>query len=271
MKLVEVLEKSAANHGIPPTDVVKALTAARGDTPIVVVAAAPKTGSTWLTNTLATLCGLRNVRLCAGYGTNEHDLYLPALVAVNREGCVSQLHMKGTFHNMLLLKTFGIRPIVLVRNIGDIASSLLEDLRAKESKAGYARGQNGYSFLWLDQNSRDADDEALLDRIVDLAMPWYVNFFVSWYRLEQQGLVAPHWLTYEALMADRREQLRQVLESLRLKPLVTMTDELLEHRYGTWRDPNQERVRLDDAQRERLRRLFAYYPDVDFAPLGIGR
>ena len=83
------------------------------DKPIIVVAAAPRTGSTFLTNVLIKATKLPNFRLCSGYSTNEHDLYLPALCIVNDSGCVSQMHMKGSFHNASLINRFKIRQIFL--------------------------------------------------------------------------------------------------------------------------------------------------------------
>ncbi len=204
---------------------------ARGDKPLIVVAAAPKSGSTFLAHTLSTLTGLQRFRLCAAYATNEHDLHLPALCLMRGHGCVSQLHMKGTFHNAALMKSFGIKPIVLVRRIEDIVVSLQHDLKRKSLSPLSATGEDGYSFVWQDQCTRELSDEQRLDMIIDLAVPWFVNFYVSWYRLCEQGAVDALWITYEQLFAEKEATVRQVLAFLGFADIGAIAPALLARTY----------------------------------------
>jgi hypothetical protein len=243
----------------------------RASKPLIVIAAAPKTGSTFLVNTLMQVTQLQGFRLCAAYSTNEHDLYLPALLLMNGCGCISQLHMKGTFHNAELMRTFGIKPIILTRRIDDIALSLMHDLKGKAEKSYVGTGRNGYSFIWQDQDTKDMSDERLLDMIVDLAMPWFVNFYVSWYRLCEQGSVNALWVTYEELFADKEKAVRKALRFLGLAHDMPIDPEILSRKYFQFRDGRigQGASILSPEQRARLRRLFSYYPGVDFAKYGL--
>jgi hypothetical protein len=245
---------------------------ARGDKRLIVVAAAPKSGSTYLVNTLMQITGLRGFRLCAAYSTNEHDLYLPALCLMNPYGCVSQLHMKGTFHNAALMRSFGIRPIVLVRRIDDIVVSLQHDLREKAKRPTFGTGQHGYSFVWPDQCMKDLSEERLADMIIDLAVPWFVNFYVSWYRLCEQGAVDALWITYEQMFAEKERTLRQVLEFLGIRNIGAIDQDILSRRYRTFRDGRSGRgvSVLTARQQARIREQFSYYPTIDFGRYGIG-
>ncbi len=245
--------------------------AERGGRPFIVVAAAPRTGSTFLSNVLGRLAGVGYRRLCAAYGTNEHDLYLPALCVFNRSGGVAQMHMKGTFHNAALLASFGIRPLILVRNLYDIVVSLMGDLRRKRDAQGVEIGYNGYSFIWLDQRLLHLDDAALLDALIDLAVPWYVNFYVSWYRLCQRGLVEARWVAYESVMADKAGEIGRILEFLGVNPVRPLDEALLGRRFPTFDEgrSGRGRERLSEAQRARIRRLCGHYPDVDFGYYGL--
>ena len=186
-------------------------------------------------------------------------------------GCVSQLHMKGTFHTAALLRTFGIRPIILVRRIEDIVVSLQHDLRAKAQQPDAATGREGFSFIWQDECTRALSDERLADLVIDLALPWFVNFYVSWYRLCAQGTVDALWLTYEQMVADTEGTLRQALAFLGLPAAGTIDPELLARKYGSFRDgrTGQGDARLTMRQKERIRALFAYYPGVDFGKYGL--
>jgi hypothetical protein len=268
-QLVYAVVNAAVSNGLPPEG--EAVFAKeRATKPMIVVAAAPKAGSTFLVNTLMQITGLRGFRLCAAYSTNEHDLYLPALCLMSRHGCVSQLHMKGTFHNAALLRRFGIKPIILVRRIEDIVVSLQHDLREKAERPSLGTGRGGYSFLWQDESAQSLSDERLLDMIIDLAVPWFVNFYVSWYRLCERGAVDALWLTYEELFADKEKTLRQVLAFLGLGA-DHIDPAVLARKYRKFRDGRvgQGASTLTAAQRERLRAHFSYYPGVDFGKYGL--
>jgi len=243
----------------------------RAEKPLIVVAAAPKAGSTFLVNTLIRITRLRGFRLCAAYSTNEHDLYLPALCLMSPYGCVSQLHMKGTYHNAALMRTFGIRPIILVRRIEDIVVSLQHDLREKAQKRSVGTGRVGYSFVWQDQATKDLSDERLLDMIIDLALPWFVNFYVSWHRLCEQGAVDALWVNYEELFADKEKTVRRVLDFLGVRYAAAIDPAILSRKYRTFRDGSvgQGAVTLTAEQQRRLRERFSYYPGVDFGKYGL--
>lgn len=269
-ELVSAVVAAATGNGLLPegeADFAKE----RASKPLIVVAAAPKAGSTFLVNTLIRITRLRGFRLCAAYSTNEHELYLPALCLMNRYGCVSQLHMKGTFHNAALMRTFGIRPIILVRRIEDIVVSLQHDLRDKAKKRSVGTGRVGYSFVWQDQTTKDLSDERLLDMIIDLAVPWFVNFYVSWHRLCEQGAVDALWVTYEELFADKERTVRRVLDFLGLHNGASIDPAILSRRYRTFRDGRvgQGAATLTAEQQRRLRERFSYYPDIDFGKYGL--
>jgi hypothetical protein len=269
-QFLDTVVRALAGDGLVPDDhpdFVKE----RGDKQVIVVAAAPKSGSTFLVNTLMKLTGLRGFRLCSAYSTNENDLYLPALCVMNASGCVSQLHMKGTFHNASLMRSFGIRPIILVRRIADIVVSLQHDVREKAETRPVATGRDGFSFLWLDPAMASLSDERLADVIIDLALPWFVNFYVSWHRLCEQGAVDAFWLTYEQLSADKEGTLRRALEFIGHRDVGAIDPELLSRRYPTFRDgrTGQGAAMLTARQHDRIRALFAYYPGIDFGKYGL--
>jgi hypothetical protein len=269
-QLLYAVVNAAVGNGLAPQGEVD-FAKERASRPLIVVAGAPKAGSTFLVNTLIRITGLRWFRLCAAYSTNEHDLYLPALCLMNHYGCVSQLHMKGTFHNAALMRTFGIRPIILVRRIEDIVVSLQHDLREKCQRESLGTGRSGYSFVWQDQSTKELSDERLLDMIIDLAVPWFVNFYVSWYRLCEQGAVDALWVTYEELFGDKEKTVRQVLDFLGLRYTAGIDPGILSRKYRTFRDGSvgQGALTLTTEQQRRLLERFSYYPGVDFSKYGI--
>ncbi len=264
-KMIKALIDAAFEDGlVPPNNFHFQLSG--NDKPIIVVAAAPRTGSTFLTNVLIKATKLPNFRLCSGYSTNEHDLYLPALCIVNDSGCVSQMHMKGSFHNASLINRFKIRQIILVRNIYDIVASLFDDLRKKEEMPGYHTGESGYSFLWLDSATKNMNDEDLIDMIIDLAIPWYVNFYVSWYRLTEQNIVNPIWVNYEDMMNDKNNTIISILNFIDFPFNGEINSTILNEKYSTYNMGGSGRgnILLSDERKRRIMEKFSYYEDVNF-------
>lgn len=239
--------------------------------PMVVIACAPKSGSTFLSHALSRITNLPSSRLSSAYATNEHDLYLPALYIMSGTGCVSQMHMKGTFHNAALARMFGIKPIILVRNIEDTVVSLLDDLRAKERRDNFGSGEVGFSFLWQDDAIASLNETALIDCIIDLAVPWYVNFYVSWYRLCERHDIEALWITYEELMGDKRGTVQNILGFLGFGAGFNFNDEVLDQHYAKFNKGGSGRgtVILSEGQKARIKRLFSYYSDIDFSKYGL--
>jgi len=264
-KMVAALIDAACNNGLVRPENFH-FQPSGNDKPIIVVTAAPRSGSTYLFNTLMEVTNLTQFRLSSGYSTNEHDLYLPALCMMNNCGCVSQMHMKGTFHNASLINRFNIRQIILVRNIYDIVVSLLDELRKKEEHSGYHTGQDGFSFLWLDIATKNMDDEVLIDMIIDLAIPWYVNFYVSWYRLTEQNIVNPIWVNYEDMMHDKNNTITSILNSIDFPFNGEINSTILNEKYSTFNKGSSGRgnILLSDERKSRINEKFAYYEDVNF-------
>jgi len=268
-QLVNAVLEAALGDGLPSSEL--AALARDRKHPLVLIAAVPKSGSTYLANTLRHITGLLPFRLSSAYSTNEQDLFLPALCLANANGCISKLHIKGSYHNAALMRAFDIKPILLVRRIEDIVFSLAHDLRRKAQIPQSTTGEAGYSFVWLDENTKNFSDAALLDLVIDIAVPWFVNFYVSWYRLREQGAVDALWLTYEQMLVDTEATVRQVLAFLGFRNLGAIDPGLLQRRYATFRDGRigQGTSAMSAKQRRRIREQFAHFPGVDFSPYGL--
>lgn len=262
-----ILNAVINTSGLVDDTLVEQLSRQRKDNKLIVVAATPKSGSTFLSNTLCQITNLRYFRLCSAYSTNEHDLYLPALCAMNQQGCVTQMHMKGSFHNAALARAFGIKPVILLRGIDDTVISLCNDIRTKEARNGYGNGYDGYSFFWPDRVTGNLDDNQLIDMIIDLALPWYVNFYVSWYRLCAQNAVEAIWISYEDLMNDKEKVIKGITSFLGYRHIDAIDPAILDRQYETYREgnPGKGDLVLTTEQKNRIRRHFRYYPDIDFS------
>jgi hypothetical protein len=165
----------------------------------LLVACFPKSGSTYLTKALALATGLPLRHVSAAFGHNEQDILERRLQRLTRRSVIQQ-HIKGTDNNVALLQSHGVRPVVLVRNIFDTLVSLDDHLRQEDHRAptGYVHRQ-----CW------QMDFEDRLDYLIQVHLPWYFNFFVSW--REAADRIQILWMTYERLFDDVPHALAEVL------------------------------------------------------------
>src|SRR5947208_10982458 len=90
------------------------------------IACVPKSASTFLKNLLLNLSGYRDLFTVYAAGQTEHEIYLPTLRESAHLDTVTQQHCRASDANVHLMQAFGIRPVVLVRNIFDSVMSLLD-------------------------------------------------------------------------------------------------------------------------------------------------
>lgn len=197
--------------------------------PRIAVCATPKSGSTWAANVLSKGLGVRARRLCYTYSSNEHELYVPALLDTVDIGLVSQLHMRATPHNVTLMQDFNIAAVVLTRNIFDAVASFARDLRVKLNMDSANPGQYGYSFVWLTEDMTAWSEEQLIDYSIDYYVPWYMNFLRSWdaYRL----ILKAFTLRYEVLKKAPNQQFQSIYTHFYRGPVVDFAA-LSKQRFG---------------------------------------
>ena len=231
----------------------------------IFIACVPKTASTFLKNLLVNLTGYRDLFTVYAAGQSEHEIYLPTLCEFAHVDTVTQQHCRAADANVHLMQAFGIRPVVLVRNIFDSVMSLLDF---------YNHGAFRNSFFKADWPA--LDDETKIDLLIENVIPWYFQFVSSWDLVEKQDRLEIHWLTYEELIADKTSVVLKILEFYGLGA----SRRGVEQRIKTI-ESNERKIRfnkgvtgrgksgLNDRQKEQIRRLTRYYPSTDFGRIGL--
>jgi hypothetical protein len=234
----------------------------------VFIASMPKTASTFLASALETLLGYRRVWLADGYERNDQNLYLPRLIDTYSFDTVTHQHLRATGPNIMLLKQFSIQPVVLVRNIFDVAMSIHDHM----FKEDYA-----FPTFYCDEHFRELSLSRRLDQIVELAIPWYFNFYVGWWTAAEDKNLDILWLTYEDLIADWGGGLVKVADFYGTRKSAgeaeTALDLTKQQSYKVTRlnkgIAGRGKAALTDEQIARIRGMARFYPWVDFRPIGI--
>ncbi|PYS58480.1 MAG: hypothetical protein DMF74_23730 [Acidobacteria bacterium] len=222
------------------------------------IACVPKSASTFLKNLLLNVTGYRDLFTVYAAGQSEHEIYLPTLRESAELDTVTQQHCRASDANVHLMQAFGIRPVVLVRNIFDSVMSLLDF---------YNHGAFQTSYFRADWPA--LDEETKIDLLIENVIPWYFQFVASWDLAEKQKRLEVHWLSYEELIADKPSSVLKVLEfyglgasrrgvEQRIRDIESEERKIRFNKGVTGRG----RSGLNDRQKEQISRLTRFYPST---------
>jgi hypothetical protein len=219
--------------------------------PHVLVACMPKSGSTFLTNTLAAHAGLRRCALLPTYGDREQELCELKLTRYNGRGFVAQQHVRNSAWTQELARRYGLTVVVLVRDLFDCVVSIRDHIR-KEGDFG--------ALIRLTPRHLALADAELDELIVQLAMPWYLSFYASW-RADPRAL----FVHYEDMVADPASILEEVLAQAGVETSPARIAEALGRSAGQQSRFNRgvcgRGKTLRPETRRRLTELMAVYPE----------
>lgn len=227
--------------------------------PQILLACMPKSASSFVAAAVGNLpgMGVRSISYSRYY--REQEIDISRLARRASQGFIAHHHIRYSDTTGTILDQFGIAPVVQTRNVFDVVASLRDHMRNISPKWPHARFTPAHAEL---------PDAELEQAITDLMMPWYLTFYISW--LERPDAL---WIDYEEVRVEPAEVVARIAEhaGMRVSEAEIM-------RAVAAADANPPRYNqgvsgrgkaICPPARERLLALAAYYPDVDFAPLGI--
>ena len=231
----------------------------------IFITCVPKSGSTFLKNLLLKLTGYRDLFAVYAAGQTEHEIYLPTIREYAETDTVTQQHCRASDANVHLMQAFGIRPVVLVRNIFDSVMSLLDFYNKGAFKTSYFRAD------WT-----SLDEETKIDLLIENVIPWYFQFIASWDQAEKQQRLEVHWLSYEGLIADKCSSVLKILEFYGLGAARRGVEQSIravetngkKNRFNKG-IVGRGRAGLSDQQKARIQRMAKYFPSTDFGRVGL--
>lgn len=184
----------------------------------ILVASAPKTGSTYLTRALERTYDLSRVSLTLlsarsyghyqfGGGIRDHDIDELALIstAYAQKGYVAHHHMIGSPYLGKQAELYGITPVVTQRNLFDTFVSFddhILKLRGTSEVIPYLHF--GFPEAWYDMEFEDR-----MEFLLDYQLSWYTRYYASWRLTEREGFVKPLWVDYEKDILGAKEALAE--------------------------------------------------------------
>lgn len=227
----------------------------------ILLACFPKSGSTWLRTILTGLPGMRTAWISDGAGRAEQELSPHRLASAGFHDFVAQHHVRFHDGTRRQIGRFGLKPVVLVRDIFDCLVSLADHVRTNWPELPQALVTPEILAL---------PDGELLDFVIDMAAPWYIDFYVSWLSCPGVPLVR-----YEDLVRDPSAVVAGLVCRLGLEASATEIGRAIAAAENGPVLFNRGVVgrgaALTEAQRGRILRQASYYPTVDFSAIGIGK
>lgn len=232
----------------------------------IFIACVPKSASTFLKNLLISVTGYRDMFAVYAAGQTEHELYLPTVREFAHFDTVTQQHCRASDANVHIMQAFGIRPVVLVRNIFDSVMSLLD----------FYNNQGAFYNTYFRGDFVSLDEETKIDLLIDNVIPWYLQFTASWDLVEKQRRLQIHWLTYEELIGNKASAVQQVLNFYGLGAYEKALESKIRETEGESRKirfnkgvAGRGKAGLSNKQKDRIRQLTRYYPSTDFGRMGL--
>lgn len=230
--------------------------------------AAPKSGSTWLSRILENLLGWQQVLLIPSHYRREQEIDIRKLVIESaHENIFSPgQHCRASEPTFKILRKARIKIFMQYRNIYDTVISVYDHFDANPVVP--------YAYMDVDNWSK-LDAEEKTNFVIDMVIPWFFNFYAGWL---QSNLVKNNQIflsSYESLQQDPCEHVKKLTEWFGENFTDTEIAEAIEKTSKGKTRKNKGIIgrgrALKPYQKERIGRMAAYYPDIDFSLIGIGK
>ena len=146
--------------------------------PMLILSFAPKAAGTFFRQAAMEALGGYLPRLTHAQGGRDGTPYLPAFIAsfldAGRPPVVAHIHMQALPANRHFVDMFGLKPVIMLRDIPDMLASYWDMLE----KDPVARADGLNCLIPRDFVSMSRDEKA--DFMIDIVAPWYASYFATW-------------------------------------------------------------------------------------------
>jgi hypothetical protein len=226
----------------------------------LLIAAMPKSASTFLESALAAIPGLAHCNLVPSFDWREQEIGRAELVMHHHEHYFAKCHLRFSGQTLELMQHYGLKVVVTSRNLFDVVISLCDHYRKGDFQP----------MAIPPANVRELDDPSLQDFVINFVVPWLIVFHVSWQRCP----LPVFRLSYETLVQNPEGTLRDLLHFSGVELPGEVIDQAVfqakerKERFNRGTTGRGE-ASLSPERKERIRSLTRFYPGIDFSVLGI--
>ena len=139
--------------------------------------------------------------------------------------------------------------------------------------------KEGFAFptFYCNERFAELDEATQIDQIIELGIPWYFNFYVSWYEATSSNRIEALWMQYENVIESWVEALTMISQFYTLNKTKQEIEDALQRTMNMKKDRTRLNkgvagrgdAALSDEQKEKIIEMSRFYPWVDFSLLGI--
>ena len=234
----------------------------------VIIASLPKSASRFVINVLVEYLGLADVSYMFDYNQNGSVLDYHILNSERSNSTIGRGHFLGIRQNTAIAALAGVPILVLMRDLLDSIVSFRENV--------VKHGVENNHWGCIDKSFHSISEEAQYEMIVDLTLPLFYQFYVTWYQYTEGFSSKVCYIKYERLIADKASTIACVIEYLGERPDMDRIESIVNSLEGV-----PDRINLNKGivgrGREQIpvelqHRIVAFaknYPEVDFTDFGI--
>ncbi|RLA80836.1 MAG: hypothetical protein DRG78_10210 [Epsilonproteobacteria bacterium] len=238
---------------------------------IVLHVAAPKSGSTWFDEIIRNLHKFKMTYLIRDGGRREQEIqyhiFLEKIKDVQDGIYFCHQHVRASQYTIDFIELYDIKVILQIRNIFDTVLSIRDHFLNEGFIAPMGYADN--SFLKLSQDKQ-------LDMIIDLWIPWYFNFYTTWFEyIKNTNNKNIFIIEYEKMKSNVHSEVDTILQNLSVNYTQDELDNAINKTSSDKKKTRKNKAiigrgeSLSEQQRDRIYKFAGYYLDIDFSLIGI--
>jgi sulfotransferase family protein len=226
----------------------------------VFIACLPKSGSTFLAKTLADATGFDFFQFQTIRGTHDHNIDVGLFLSNLNKDTVTQLHIKPNNLNGELFKKYKVKVVFLHRSIIDSLKSF----------HNHILNENNEWFMF--SVAKDFNHWAIekqFNFLIDLVVPWYINFLVSWKAEINKKEIKILDIDFEDFKNDNFTTIKEILFFYNLRLSDDKIESAIKLSYKKKKELRltdlklKTEYNLKDYQIDRINEYINYYPEYN--------
>ena len=208
---------------------------ANAEFPHIAIIGAPKTGSTFLFQTLALLTRFEPISVLQTANgrvvASEADLGRADFIASSGKSFIIREHLPPNQNTLTLLERAKLRPIILVRNLNDTIVSLAEEWARQWRTVAHIVEVDGFHLQFCGaipwtfiQRFLKASPSERFDRVIEVALPWLCAFASGWSLISARRPSFARIIGYDVIAADPHTVVRTICHDLGLSAIGDIND-----------------------------------------------
>ncbi|HUB66113.1 MAG TPA: sulfotransferase domain-containing protein [Candidatus Methylacidiphilales bacterium] len=223
----------------------------------VLIACMPKSASTYMTELLRYYLNFPVHDLIRTYGRCEQEISWSKLASVmDSDALFAHHHVRASESTLKIVRLFNVHTLVMIRNLFDAVISFRDHLvdEGLENPQAYVQEE----FLEWERRRQ-------YEFIIDLILPWYLNFLVSWIEAKKHPDIRLLWINYSDWIYQPEATLKRIgafcgldhSDEAAARAVVQAKKKPIRLNVGR---PGRGLELLDDELQAKVEHLFSYYP-----------